>query len=253
MDSNRWWVVRRPNPSADLRLICFSYAGGGASAYANWHSSLPANVEVVALQLPGRETRFREPLLADLAVVVDKIEFAIAPLMDRPCVFFGHSLGGLIAYEVAKRLRDRERDLPKRLIVSGKRAPQYPPRRMAISLLPDADFVREIANYDGTPDDLLGNAEFIELILPRLRADARLFDDYVYSPCEILPCPITAFGGDSDVHVNRPELLGWAELTSAFDWRVFNGGHFFIKSGEAIVLRELAQILSAESCAATPT
>lgn len=181
--------------------------------------------------------------MTDLAAVLDALERAVLPLMERPCVFFGHSLGGLVAYELTKRLHARGVTLPRRLIVSGKRAPQYPPRRPAISRMPDPEFIREIANYDGTPDVLIGNSEFIEMILPRLRADATLFDEYVYSPCEALPCHITAFGGDEDIHVNRQELLGWAELAQRFDWRVFSGGHFFIKSGEAVVLQELAQIL----------
>jgi medium-chain acyl-[acyl-carrier-protein] hydrolase len=250
MRHSDWIVLPQPRPHASLRLFCFPFAGGGASAYGLWPRLLPPDVEVLCIQLPGRENRFREAPIADVAVVLDQLDLALRDWIGKPYVFFGHSLGGLLAYELTRRFHRDGRRLPRQLVVSGKRAPQFPPRRVAISTLGDGEFIREIVNYDGTAPSLLEDREFMEFVLPRLRADAALFDFYQYQAGPRVPCPIVAFGGDADVHVNEAELLGWRDLTSGgFSSKVFSGGHFFIQQHQALVMQELARLLTDEVCA----
>jgi medium-chain acyl-[acyl-carrier-protein] hydrolase len=243
MKSSPWLVPTRPNPSAALRLFCFPYAGGGASVYAPWSKALPATVEVVSVQLPGREGRFHEPPLTNLPEVMDGVARAIGDNLDKPYMLFGHSLGALIAFELARRFVAHARPLPVALVVSGKRAPHTPSRRRPFARLPDAEFIREIAAYKGTPASILENAELMELILPRLRADATLFDDYQYRSSGPLPCPIVAFGGTEDAHINHTELLAWGELTNTFSYRTFEGDHFFIHSNHDEVSRALSEVI----------
>lgn len=243
--SGPWLVTSSPNPAAQLRLFCFAYAGGGASLFARWSKSLPSNVEVRAIQLPGREDRFGETPLSDLDTVVAALRDALAPHLNAPYAFFGHSLGALLAYELVRRFAAEGLPLPRRLVVSGKRAPHWPARGISISKLPDDEFIAEISRYDGTPDALLQHTEFMNCILPRLRADATLFDDYVFRAPGEVPCPITAFGGMSDEYVSVDEVLAWKDLTTDFESRIFEGKHFFINSHQSDVLRELSAVLRA--------
>lgn len=252
MKTSPWLVPTRPNPSATLRLFCFAYAGGGASAFAPWVRSLPPSVEILSVQLPGREGRFHEAPLTQLPEVMDGVSRAIGEHLDKPYLLFGHSLGALIAFELTRQYVAQSRAMPAALIVSGKRAPQMPSRRRPFSRLPDDEFIQEIANYKGTPASVLENRELMELILPRLRADARLFDDYQYRTSGPLPCPIVALGGTDDPHVNMDELNAWHELTHSFSSRVFEGDHFFIHSNQDAVLAALAEVIESAIAARTP-
>lgn len=252
MRNNPWIVVSKPNPAAELRLFCFAYAGGGASIYANWHKSLPSNVEIVAIQLPGRENRFQEAPLTDLDAVMAHVVDAVGSRLDKPYLLFGHSLGGLIAYELARRFAVQSRRMPQGVVVSGKRAPHMPSRRAALSSLADREFVREIADYNGTPSDILDNPELMQLILPRLRADASLFDNYRYRDSGPLPCPVVAFGGDNDKHVNHAELVGWEIHGSTFSHRFFDGDHFFIHSHHAEVMHAMSEVIASALAAGKP-
>lgn len=252
MNTSPWLVPTRPNPTAALRLFCFAYAGGGASVYTPWAKALPAAVEIVSVQLPGREGRFHEAPLSNLSEVMDGVAHAVGSNLDKPYMLFGHSLGALIAFELARRFAAHARPLPLGLVVSGKRAPQLPSRRRKFARLPDAEFIKEIADYKGTPASILENQELMELILPRLRADATLFDDYQYRSSGPLPCPIVAFGGSADPHVDASELLGWGELTDTFSHRTFEGDHFFIHSNHDAVTRALSEAIGSAISAGKP-
>ena len=252
MHTNPWLVPIRPNRSATLRLFCFAYAGGGASVYMPWAKLLPDDVEIVAVQLPGREARFHEAPLTNLVEVMDGIAHAVGANLDKPYMLFGHSLGALIAFELTRRFVAHARPLPQALVVSGKRSPQMPSRRRPFARLPDAEFIAEIANYKGTPSSILENRELMDLILPRLRADATLFDDSQYRSSGRLPCPIVAFGGSDDAHVNADELLGWGELTETFSHHTFIGDHFFIHGQQDAVIAALSDAIRAATRADNP-
>ncbi|AVP97142.1 putative thioesterase [Ahniella affigens] len=252
MKASPWLVPTRSNPSARLRLFCFAYAGGGASAFASLARSLPSSVEILSVQLPGREGRFHESPLTQLPEVMDGVARAVGDVLDKPYLLFGHSLGALIAFELTRHFAAQARPLPSALIVSGKRAPQMPSRRRPFSRLPDEEFIQEIANYKGTPASVLENRELMELVLPRLRADARLFDDYEYRASGPLPCPIVAFGGTDDPHVNLDELAAWRELTTTFSSRVFEGDHFFIHGNQHPVASALSEVIESTIAAGKP-
>jgi len=233
-----WLQCPRPIPGARLRLYAFPFAGGGASIYFPWSTALAPDIEVWAVRLPGRETRLREPALTSFDDAIAALEREVAPLLRPPYSFFGHSLGALIAFRFAQTLRRRALPLPKALIVSGARAPDRPQSDPKIGHLPDAAFWSELRDrYDGIPPAVLAHPELRELVLPTLRADLRLCEDYRYEPAPPLPCSLTALGGTADPVVSTDDLAAWRPHTSsAFECRLFAGNHFFLQSSSAAVL-----------------
>jgi medium-chain acyl-[acyl-carrier-protein] hydrolase len=246
-DTGSKWLVRAyKNSFAPFQLFCFSYAGGGASIFSDWGFHLKDFMEVLAVQLPGRESRFSEKLLSNIDDVVEQAALHINRVADRTFLLFGHSLGALIAYEVALRLSDQYSRCPKQLIVSGKQSLDSPPRRKKIFDLPDASFIEELRKYNGTPELILQNEELRSLILPILRADITMFDCYKPGPKSRLDCPVTAFGGTDDPYVYPEDLQGWKDTTnSTFNYHVFSGDHFFITGeGRSPVLETIKFIAS---------
>jgi medium-chain acyl-[acyl-carrier-protein] hydrolase len=224
------WVTRpRPRPHAYLRLLCFPHAGGGASAFRAWPDHLPADVEVCPVQLPGREQRMLEPAIDRMEPLVDALSEAVRPYEDLPLAFYGHSNGALVAFELARRLRREGRHLPVHLFASGRRAPDVPSSRPNVAHLPDDEFLAEMRELGGTPEEVLQHPELLRLLLPLLRADVALNEAYVFTPEAPLECPITAYGGLSDLKASREEVQAWGRHTSAeLVTRFFPGDHFFV-------------------------
>ncbi|WP_354642972.1 thioesterase II family protein [Kitasatospora camelliae] len=239
------WVVRtEPNPGARLRLICFAYAGGGSSAFADWQRALPGDVEVCAVRLPGRESRIFQPGYTDVEDLLPDLTEVLADHCEGPFALFGHSMGALIAFAFARRLRAEGRPGPEHLVVSGRRAPQLVHNRPLIHHLPDREFVERLRELGGTPEELLADARVMRLVMPGLRADFQLNDGYVHRPEQPLSVPITAFGGRADPHVDPEGVAAWArQSTGPFTMRMFDGGHFFLHSAQQEVLRELSRLL----------
>lgn len=238
------WRLYEPNRRATLRLFCVPYAGGSASVYREWVRSLPAHVEVYGIQLPGRSNRYSEPLLTEVPAVVDGVGGSIAPLLDRPFAFFGHSLGALLAFELTRWTRRRLGRLPEHLIVSGRRAPHLPPTPPLTYQRPDDELIAELAELCGTPMEILGNAELMAMMLPTVRADFQLSETYEYVPDVPLSCPMTVLGGSEDEESEEDRLPAWQRHTTGpFDVHVFDGGHFFIQSQETEVLALLRGLL----------
>ena len=237
---NDVWIKRRgEDPQTGFRLFCFPYAGGGASIFRTWPERLPPDIEVCAIQLPGREDRFIEPPFDQLSALIDALADVLDPYMDLPFAFFGHSLGSLIAFELTRWLRRQKAPCPLQLFVSGSRAPQIPNPDPPIHQLPDADFIEELRRFNGTPKALLDNPEFMEVFLPLLRSDIRLCETYVYDHEAPLDCPVSAFGGLEDEEVSREELAGWSDQTrSRFRMHMFPGDHFFLNGQEGHDLLE---------------
>jgi medium-chain acyl-[acyl-carrier-protein] hydrolase len=223
-----WIPARKPKPKTRLRLFCFPYAGASASIFRHWSEALPAEVEVCPIQLPGRGTRLTEPPFIQLSPLVDALAQAVAPLLDKPFAFFGHSLGALIGFELARRLRGQYGAHPARLLVSALRAPQLPGRGAPIHALPEGEFIAELRRLNGTPMAVLDHKELMEIMLPLLRADFALYEKYEYSPEPPLNCPISAFGGMQDCRVRESDLAAWRVQTNvSFSLRMFPGDHFF--------------------------
>ena len=241
-----WVRCSQPHPQARLRLFCFPYAGGGASIYRTWSAGLPRDIEVCAIQLPGRENRLSDPPFIRLTLLVRTLAQVLGPYLDIPFAFFGHSMGALLSFELARHLRRQKRSGPVHLFVSGHRAPQLPDPDPPIHRLPDPMFVAELRRLNGTPEEVLQNAELRQLVLPVLRADFAICETYDYSSEEPLDCPIFAFGGTQDDEVSRDELGAWREQTSSsFRLRMFPGDHFFLHSAQALLMQDIAEELTA--------
>jgi len=240
-----WLHCCRPAPAARLRLYAFPYAGGGAAVYFSWAAFLAPEIELWAVRLPGRETRLREPGLTSFAAVLAALEQEVAPRLRPPCAFFGHSLGALIAFEFTRRLQARSGGGPLGLIVSGSRAPAESEERDRIGDLPDDRFVVELRDrYNGIPPAVLQHPELLQLVLPLLRADVRLFEDYRYSPGPKVRCPLVAFGGAADPLVSTEQVQAWQALaTAGFRSQIFPGDHFFTQSAAAAVTSAVKQTL----------
>ena len=242
--ANPWLYYFKPNPKASVRLFCFPYAGGTALVYRTWAQKFPASVEVVAIQLPGRATRMQEPSISKLTDLVEPIASALAPFVDKPFAFFGHSMGGLISFEVARFFRRQGRALPRHMFVSGRSAPQLNSDHPPLYNLPKEELLAELQQLEGTPREVLEHPELMDLMLPTLRADFSVCDTYEYTEEAPLACPITAFGGLQDSDVSRGRVEAWREQTSAtFTLRMFPGNHFFIHSNETLLLNLLANQL----------
>jgi len=154
------WIQRpKPNPEARLRLFCFPYAGGGASAYRSWAAPLPDEIEVCAIQLPGRENRLREPLFTRLAPLVETLAGALEPSFDIPFAFFGHSMGALIAFELARFIRRRSQITPVHFFASARLAPHVVDSASPAHRLPEATFVAQIRGLQGTSAAVLDDPE----------------------------------------------------------------------------------------------
>lgn len=243
--SNSWIVYPRRQPAARVRLVCFPYAGGSASIYHPWAALLPPSVELAAVQLPGRQNRITEAPITDLPTLVETLAAVLAPLWDRPVALFGHSLGAILAFEVARLRRRQGLGLPVHLFVAGHRAPQLPERQPPIHHLPDAEFLAEIARLNGTPAEILAHREILEMLLPVLRADFQLAETYLYVADAPLPCPLTAFGGTADDKVPPADLAAWrAQAGGPFAAQLFPGDHFFLNTGRVRLVQAVAAALA---------
>lgn len=241
---NRWVTCPKPNPQAKLRLFCFHYAGGGASVFRTWSDSLPQSLEVCAIELPGRGKRLMEPAFNQLEPLVQKLTSALLPYLDKPFAFFGHSMGGLVSFELARLLRRDYGLIPVHLLVSSHRAPQIPDPDPPIHALPEPELLQELRRFNGTPEAVLENAELMQLLLPTLRADFAVIETYAYTPEAPLNCPITVFGGLQDQEVSYDELEAWREQTNAaFLLQMFPGDHFFLHSDQLPLLQSLSRTL----------
>jgi medium-chain acyl-[acyl-carrier-protein] hydrolase len=239
-----WLVLPRPNAQARLRLFCFPYAGGGASIYTGWARLLPPDVEVAAVQLPGRESRIGEPPISSMGQLVPAMAEALAPFMDRPFAFFGHSNGGLMEFELTRFLRRNGRTLPLHMFTSGRPAPQVDLEGPPMHDLPEPEFRDMLRRFNGTPEDVLANEEIMALITPMLRADFSLGETYVYTPEPPLQVPISAFGGLTDAEVPTWSVEAWSEQAAgSFRAQMFRGGHFFINENRDEVLAEVTRDL----------
>ncbi|HEX9734271.1 MAG TPA: alpha/beta fold hydrolase [Thermoanaerobaculia bacterium] len=242
--ANRWIAYRKPRPHARLRLFCFPYAGGGASIYRTWQAALPPEVEVCPVQPPGRENRLSEERFLRVGPFAAAICDALAPLLDLPFALFGHSLGAVVGYETALKLRDEAGKSPLCLLVSARRAPRVPPDDEPTYDLPDAEFRAKLQELEGTPEEVLVHPELMQLVEPLLRADFELNDTYEPSDRPPLACPVTAFGGLEDPDVAREQLEPWREVTRGpFRLRMFAGGHFFLQEQQQALLAAVAQEL----------
>lgn len=229
----KWLANVQPSSRATLRLFCFPYAGGSASIFHNWQYFLPKGVEVYPVQLPGRGSRASEAPLADVFTLVEEMMKALLPFLNCDFAFFGHSMGALIAFELSRALRNHRRRQPLRLFVSGREAPDVPDSGYLAHDLPDAEFIALLRTLNGTPSAILESREMLEFLLPILRADIKLVQQYRYVPSAPLTLPIKAYGGLRDEHAQKAGLALWSQHTSGgFALSMLQGGHFFFQESK---------------------
>jgi medium-chain acyl-[acyl-carrier-protein] hydrolase len=241
----RWLALHKPDPRASLRLFCFPYAGSGAIVYRGWQGQLPPRVEVCPVQLPGRGGRLQERPYTRLSAMVEEMAGALAPLFDMPFAFFGHSMGGMISFELARLLRGRGGREPAHLFISGRRAPHLPPDEPPTYGLPEPEFIDKVRELNGTPREVLEHPELMQLLLPVLRADFEVVQTYEYEPGPPLDAPVSVFGGLLDGEVSREDLEAWRGHTRGpFRLRMLPGDHFFLHASQPSLLAALSQELA---------
>jgi medium-chain acyl-[acyl-carrier-protein] hydrolase len=246
-DSLARYIAFQPNSTAPLRLFCFPNAGGGVAVLHGWLKGLPSSIQVCPLQLPGRENRRLERPFNRMDPLVGELADAIEPFLDRDFTFFGHSLGALVAFEVARELRRRNRRVPSQLFASARVPPQERIILPPIHALTEAQFISELQHrYNAIPDVILADRELMTLYLPVLRADLEIIEKYLYQPEEPLACPISVFGGTEDPTISAGQLKDWRLQTSgAFRLRMFPGDHFFPKTSREKFVEAIAEDLRA--------
>lgn len=251
---NSWIFASRPNPQARLRLFCFPHAGGGASFFRPWIGALPTGIEICPIQLPGRENRLKEPPFQQFAPLILTLAQALRPYMTVPYAFFGHSMGALISFGLARQLRRQNDPLPIRLFLSAYRSPQIRNTEPPLHQLPETEFVRKVLSFNGTKREVLENEELRQFLLPTLRADFAVCETFDYTIEEPLACPISVFGGLQDNRVKPHDLAAWQEQTSShFIQRMLPGDHFFLQTMRLPLLQLLSQDLTYPTVSRIPT
>jgi surfactin synthase thioesterase subunit len=226
-DDNLWCRRYRAAENPTARLVCLPYAGGSAPYFRPTALALDPSVDVVAIQYPGRQDRRAEAPIADMAELTDRLHGILSRMPALPLTLFGHSMGAVLAFEVARRL-EADGDGPVHLFASGRRAPSTQ-RDEAIHLRDDAGILDELRQGDGTAAAILNDEEMMRAALPALRADYRATETYRCPPGATVACPITALTGDSDPKTTPAEAEAWAgHTTGSFTLQTYRGGHFFL-------------------------
>ena len=239
---------RRPDGASApdrLRLFCFPYAGSGASGYAGWQSHLDPGIQVMPVQLPGREGRMGEPRFTDLPSLIVDLDRELGPELESPYVLFGHSMGALIAFALAQRRLARGATLPKALILSAYRAPHLQAPQLASPDAPEGELIESLVRLGGIPQILLDHPDWLSALLPVARDDLLLCSGPGPEVCERLPLPLYAFAGLHDALVTPAEVEEWSRYASThFSLRTLPGGHFYIREQEKRFFGELNQLLA---------
>ena len=239
-----WVRINCPRPAARVSLFCLPFAGGSANSYWDWPTYLSDHVEVVPIQLPGRENRFDEPAIDSTDLLAGRLQEGLLSYLDRPFALFGHSMGALLAFELARNLRTKGLE-PVHVFASGCKAPHLPRDRSTHRHhLPDQQFMAAVSDMNGLPREVLEHADLMELVLPALRSDFKLVETYRYRSQPPLRCPVSAFGGLHDNEATQGEIEAWSRHTvGPFQVQMLPGDHFFVTSSRPRLLRLLTEQL----------
>jgi medium-chain acyl-[acyl-carrier-protein] hydrolase len=246
--SDRWLAPNLLRTEARTRFFCLPYAGAGASAYRSWINELPPELQLCAVQLPGRENRLNERAIDSATVLVAGLLAGIRPYLDRPFVIFGHSMGALLAFELTRELRRAGLPQPRHLFLSAHRAPHLPGMLPHVHALSRAEFLSELRRLEGTPEEVLAHEELMQIAEPILRADFKLCELYEYTPGEPLDIPFSVFGGAGDPKVSESALQPWREHTRAsMRLRILRGGHLFLQQARMELASAILEDLRIDS------
>lgn len=244
----RWTLIPSPRPAARIRLLCFHHAGGGAFGFRDWSASLRPEVELVAVQLPGRENRFGEPALRNIDAILRDLIPNLGVLLGAPYVVFGHSMGAALGHALTRQLlATSELPPPVRLMVSATAAPGLRPPVSPSPSLTDDELVESLVRLGGTPEELLGDRDLLATFLPTLRADFDLMTALRSAPAQPLDIPITALFGLDDRNASGAEVAAWTQLsTRRSSAHGIPGGHFYYQTARAATLDILNNALESD-------
>ncbi len=241
-----WLVTFRPQPAARFRLFCFPYAGGGASLFNSWCENLVPDVELTAVQLPGREERIRDPLARRIHDVTAQLAPVLKPRLDRTYALLGYSLGALLAYDLAIRLSADGTSIrpPSHLFVLARPAPHRKDSRPSFYEWPQEAFLAELQRrYGALPAVLLQSPEIMKIYLPIVRADLEMVDTYEPPEVGALRCPVSAIAGTRDLWT-ADEVIAWNSVTTGpFQYRTLPGDHFFLRDSREELCRIICESL----------
>lgn len=237
------WLRYEPSDAA-VALLCLPHAGGGAASFNGWLGLFPPTVAAVRVQLPGREDLAAEPPLRRVDEAVSVLAAQVARLIDTPVALYGHSMGALVAFELAHALTAAGTP-PVHLFLSGRRAPQLSARHAPVHHLPDPQFLAALERMGGAMGNASQSRAFLRYALPLIRADLELSEEYVHRVERGLRCPITAFAGTADPMVDVAEIEAWKEETDGtFALHTFPGDHFFHQRHRAAIAERIVEALA---------
>jgi medium-chain acyl-[acyl-carrier-protein] hydrolase len=235
--------IPKIKPTAQIRLVCFSYAGGSAATYIPWQNDLDQTVELAVIQLPGRGMRLSTPPYQTMEELVQAIFLALDKNNPIPYVFFGHSMGARVAYELILMLYKSGHELPMHFIASGSAAPFIARTKENTYHLPDDEFIKKVGELNGSPKEILANWEIMQLLLPALRADFKIVETYCNKNQISIPTQISVFAGDKD-DIDHADINGWFNLfesNTGIHW--IPGDHFFVDKNRFKVLDTLNSLM----------
>ena len=242
---SKWFVIPRSDCDVDARLICLPYAGGNAATYKGWQALLPGKVQLLAVQPPGRASRLAERGYDNMDDLIANLYPLLRPYLDRPYIIFGHSMGGRIGYELMCKARENNDRLPMHFICSGCPAPNTLRKKPPVFLQTDDEFITYLRSLNGTPEEVLQNAELMSLLLPSLRADFQLVDNYYVSEAKQMDCPTSLFTGSTDNHVGLEDVKNWKEFfVEKPEMLEFPGGHLFVEENKAELPKVVKKIFN---------
>lgn len=237
-------VSIKNSPSANKTLVCFHFAGGSAQSFYKWKNSFPDKMNLVAFEFPGRGRRLREPFMDSIRSLAEHLAECCQNLPNTPWVFFGHSLGALIAYETVRCLQEAGEKVPEQLIISARNNPAWLPVSSGLPQLGEHALKEYLGSLEGTPTEVLNNQPLMDMTLPILKADLEIIYNYQHLQSEPLEIPIVAFGAIDDEHVTFEALIGWKNITnSKFTLNMVSGGHFSLMEKPAPLFECLERII----------
>jgi surfactin synthase thioesterase subunit len=233
------------NHNAKVRLFCFHYGGGSSTSFYPWISKIPSFIELMAVELAGRGRNMSQPLLTNVhditALMIEEIKY----YLDKPFIFFGHSVGSLICFDLTKAMREQNLQIPMHLILSGSMAPHTLHKRKHICHLDDIAFTEELKVYNGIPQEVQNEPSLMEMFLPIIRADMSIIENYNHSQDKPLDCNITTIAGKNDPTVAIEDVQAWKSHTMlSHNHYTLDGDHFFIKTELQEVINIVLQTIN---------
>jgi len=238
-----WLSHLRISNESKLRMFCFPYAGAGPSVYKDWPQGIANSVDLIGINYPGREALSSHAPMSNLNEIVGKVAVKILPYLDKPFVFFGHSMGAYVSFELARILKERQGFSPEHIFLSAASAPHIE-NENPICALSGKEFLRALVRLNGFPIEAMQSPELVHYTLPTLRADFTACETYRYQTGQPIDAPLTVYGGDNDPRVAVHELEAWKHHSAAmFSSKVFQGGHFYLRECRDQLLDSINQEL----------